>query len=225
MTDGPSQPGPRGHGWNEGRVLLEAALVLVAGLVLALAANQISPHGLKLTRDYFPQMTNPVAAAPVLKTSAPVALPGTNSASRTNTNIVVEKLRQQGLAIVDREQAVRLYQDPQYAQELVIFVDARGDADYQAGHVPGAYQLDHFHPEKYLPTALPACQMANRIVVYCNGGDCEDSRFTAVTLHQAAGLPLDKLSVYVGGFADWSTNGLPVELGVRKSGNLWEVKK
>jgi glucose-6-phosphate-specific signal transduction histidine kinase len=86
-----------------------------------------------------------------------------------------------------------------------------------------AYQLDHYYPERYLPTVLPACQTAQRIVVYCNGGDCEEGEFTALTL-RSAGLPAERLGVYFGGMTEWATNGLPVELGARKSGNLRTAK-
>ena len=36
------------------KILLEALVVLVVGIALALVANQISPRGLVLTRNYFP---------------------------------------------------------------------------------------------------------------------------------------------------------------------------
>jgi hypothetical protein len=31
------------------------------------------------------------------------------------------------------------------------------DEHYRAGHIPGAFQLDHYHPENYLAAVLP-CQ-------------------------------------------------------------------
>lgn len=60
--------------------------------------------------------------------------------------------------------------------------------------------------------------------MYCDGGDCEDSEFAAVTLREI-GVPNAKLSIYTGGFTEWSTNGLPFEVGARKSGNLRNEKK
>jgi rhodanese-related sulfurtransferase len=107
---------------------------------------------------------------------------------------------------------------------LVVFVDARDDQHYQEGHVPGAYQLDHYRPEKYLAPVLLVCQTAHQIVVYCNGGDCEDSEFTAITLRDA-GILREKLLIYGGGLTEWLTNGLPVEIGPRNSGNLRNASK
>lgn len=104
-----------------------------------------------------------------------------------------------------------------------MFLDARDEAHYQAGHIPGAHLFDHYRAPNYLPTVLPVCLVAETILVYCNGGDCEDSEFAAVTLREV-GVPGDKLGVLVGGFQQWETNGLPVELGVRNSGQLREAR-
>jgi rhodanese-related sulfurtransferase len=112
-----------------------------------------------------------------------------------------------------------LYQDPPRAQELIVFVDARDDSRYQEGHVPGAYPFDRYYPENQLPGVLPPCQMAEVIVVYCGGGDCDDSEFAAVALRDA-GIPAERLGVYAGGMTEWVAQGLPVEIGPRGSGNI-----
>jgi rhodanese-related sulfurtransferase len=110
----------------------------------------------------------------------------------------------------------------QYAQGLVLFVDARDDRHFQEGHIPGAHQLDHFRPENYLSAVLAVCTSAEKIVVYCNGGDCEDSEFTAIMLTQA-GVPADRLFIYAGGISEWKQHGEPVELGARGSGVMKET--
>jgi 3-mercaptopyruvate sulfurtransferase SseA len=55
------------------------------------------------------------------------------------------------------------------------------------------------------------------VVVYCTGGDCEDSRLTAVMLSQA-GVDKAKLFVYAGGITEWKAKSMPLEIGARKSG-------
>ena len=72
---------------------------------------------------------------------------------------------------------------------------------------------------KIFGDVLPVCQKAEQIVVYCNGGDCDDSE-TAALLLRDVGIPNQKLFVYGGGMAEWITNSLPVETGARNSGNL-----
>lgn len=127
------------------------------------------------------------------------------------------RLREAGLRVVDDAEVVRLFQDPRRTQELIVFVDARDERHFREGHIPGAHPFDRYRPEEYLPNLLPVCQTAEEIVVYCTGGDCEDSEFAALALRDA-GVPVERLAVYVGGIAAWQTLGQPVETGDRGSG-------
>ena len=205
------------------QVLLEGLLVAVIGALGALVANEISPRGLALGRDYFPG---------AVRRSQPTSLAGNLTARTVGTNApsvspgagVSERLQAKGLHLVDSNQVAALFRDPRYEQELVVFVDARDDRHYQEGHVPGAYQLDHYRAENFLPIVLPVCQTADQIVVYCNGGDCEDSEFAATTLSEA-GTPKTRLLIYGGGMAEWATNGMPVEIGPRGSGVMRGTSK
>ena len=70
-----------------------------------------------------------------------------------------------------------------------------------------------------MPTVLPLCLNAQKIVVYCTGGACEDSEFAALMLRDS-GVPAENLYVYIGGMAEWTTNALPVEAGPRGSGQV-----
>ena len=102
---------------------------------------------------------------------------------------------------------------------MVVFVDARNEEEYQISHIPGAYEFDPYRSGKYYDVVLPVCRKAENIVVYCNGGDCDDSE-TAALLLRDMGIPNQKLFVYGGGITEWKTNGLPVETGARNSGIL-----
>jgi rhodanese-related sulfurtransferase len=195
-------------------VLLEAVLVGAAGLAMAFVSNALSPRGLKLTRNYSPGSA--LATAGALGNFG-----GTNALG--NARLLEAQLRAEGLQFAHDSQVANFFADPKRGQELVIFVDARDDDHYQAGHIPGAYQLDHYHPENYLAAVLPACQVAEKIVVYCKGGSCEDSEQTALLLRDSSGVPKDRLFVYAGGFDEWSANHRPVEIGQRNSGQLHEA--
>ena len=105
----------------------------------------------------------------------------------------------------------------------MLLIDARDDQHYEAGHIPGAWQFAHYHPDQYLPSILPACMGAQKVVVYCNGGACEDSEFAAIMLRDA-GVPGDNLFVYAGGISEWMTTGQAVETGARRSGSLSKPK-
>lgn len=197
-------------------IVVEAAIVAIVGAGLALAANELSPRGLTLSRDYFPKGTNaiPAAAKPVQVADSPAA---TNESSEADQ--LSGRLRDKGLQEVKRSQVDVFFHDPRAQDGRIVFVDARDEDHYQEGHIPGAYELDPYHPEKKLETVLPLCEAAEEVVVYCTGGDCEDSD-TAALLLRDAGVPGRKLFVYGGGFEDWEANHLPVETGARNSGVL-----
>ena len=198
------------------RVLQEGALVAVIGAALAFAANGFSPHRLELARDYFPgtKLTLPAPAASTNLTSS--------AASPTNSSldIFAASLRENGLQLADGPQAIQFFRDPRREQDGVIFIDARNDEHYRAGHIPGAYHFDRFQPENYLTNVLQVCLIAQQIVFYCNGGDCDDSEHAAIILRDSLGIPKEKVFVYGGGMNEWTTNGLPIELGSRNSGQL-----
>ena len=134
-------------------------------------------------------------------------------------------LAEKGLQGLESDKAEQLFQDPRYQSDQIIFIDARDDKHFDEGHIPGAYQLDRFRPEAYLPAVLPACTRAEQVVVYCNGGACEDSLFAAEMLRDNGLVKNEKLFVYTGGIADWQAKGRPVETGARKSGVMKETKK
>jgi rhodanese-related sulfurtransferase len=196
-------------------ILLESLLVAVAGFVFAVLANAISQRGLSLRRDYFPARNDSAGA---LITSA--TNQGANRATWTTPSVTpTERLNQAGIHTIDDDKAANLIADPRYGAGLIIFVDARDEDHYLAGHIPGAYEYDRYHPETYLAEVLPACQAAEQIVVYCNGGDCEDSEFAALALRDA-GIPNQKLFVYVNGIKGWVAHESVIEIGLRRSGNL-----
>jgi rhodanese-related sulfurtransferase len=196
-------------------ILLEAAVVMAVAAAFAFAANQLSPHGLKLGRDYFPRAASASRMPP--KISPPAGTLPASAPENSETAEIDQRIKSKGLQPIDRAQTERLFHDPRYQQGLVVFIDARDEDLYAQGHIPGAYPLDRYHPEKDLATDLAPCQNADRVVVYCTGGDCEDAEYTALLLRDA-GVSNQNLFVYGGGFDDWSASHLPLEQGARDSG-------
>ena len=204
------------------RVLQEAALVAVIGAALAFAANALSPRGLLLTRNYFPgsKLTPPTPV--VERTNVTGA-----AAAKTNSPIELlsARLQAEGLQLAESNRVMQFFHDPRREQDGIIFIDARDEEHYRAGHIPGAYHFDRFHPEDYLTNVVQVCLTAEEIVFYCNGGDCDDSEHAAIMLRDSMGIPKEKVFVYGGGFTEWATNGLPIELGLRNSGQLTNLVK
>jgi rhodanese-related sulfurtransferase len=97
------------------------------------------------------------------------------------------------------------------AKSTLIF-DARPSSFYQQGHVPGALNLarDNFaHDYRQLDGVLKDAQ-DKPIIVYCGGGDCHDSRLVANAL---VTLGYDDVSVFTGGWQEWSAANLPATTG------------
>ena len=206
-----------------GKILSEAVVAAVVGAILALAANQISPKRLNLARNYFPEV-KPVSLPTQTTTNTTQTATGTNeTATPSEAESPIARLKAKGLQVVDFEQVKKLLRDPGFQNGSIIFIDARED-EYQAGHIPGAYHLDYYHPDRYLPAVLPVCQNASRIVVYCSGGDCEDSELTALMLRDG-GVPNEKLFVYSGGMTEWDEKKEPIETGERNSGKMLPATK
>ena len=195
--------------------LREGLWIAILAAALALAANAISPRGLSLTRNYFPR------AASGAEVVATQLHSGAGEAAVTNGAVAktMARLAAEGLKVVTLQETERFFRDPRFAQGLLVFLDARDDALYQAGHIPGAYQFDHYRAPTFLPTILPVCSVAEQVLVYCTGGDCEDSEFAAITLRDL-GVKADKLMVFASGFHAWEAADLPVETGARNSGKL-----
>jgi rhodanese-related sulfurtransferase len=197
-------------------VILEAVLVAAAGMALAFAANLVSPRGLALTRNYFPaDITRPRSTGNTVAVS--------NAPATSPDRLTMARLREQGLQSVDYDQVVQLFRDPRCQKGAIVFIDARDEQHFQAGHVPAAREFDPYYPEKYFAAVLPACRAAEQIVVYCNGGDCEDSESAALLLRDV-GIATNKLFIYIGGIAEWTARGLPVETGNPDRGTSIPVK-
>jgi rhodanese-related sulfurtransferase len=204
------------------KVVFEGALVAFIGALVALAGNAISPRGINLRHDFF-HVADRARPNPATSTANPVssnslALPAPGNTSVAASNDLAAALKQEGLGLVDGARAVQLFNDPRRLQNLVIFIDARHDEEYRAGHIPGAYQFDYYYANKFLGTIVPVVQQAEAIVVYCNGGECTDSHYAALELANFA--PREKLMVYAGGITEWKAMGHEVETGERNSGTL-----
>lgn len=191
-------------------------MVAAVGLVLAFVANQLSPRGLTLSRDYFRTGTHPVAKS-VATVPGPNGATNAGSTNAASSPSPAASLHAKGLQTTDLATARGLFEDPRYRQSAFLFVDARNDKHYQDGHVPGAFQLDYYRPDSHLPLVIPLAQIAEKVIVYCNGGSCEDSELAALMLRDA-GVPSEKLFIFVGGFSEWAGAGLPIESGLRDSG-------
>lgn len=106
------------------------------------------------------------------------------------------------LAAISIEQAKLFFDDE------VLFVDARDEGYFEAGHIKGAmkniflYELI-FNIEEKQNKDTP-------LVVYCGDPGCGDSEQLAYDLKDSG---FTKLYVFKGGWLEWSKAGYPSEVG------------
>ena len=90
-------------------------------------------------------------------------------------------------------------------REDVVVLDVRPEAEYRAGHIPGARSI----PVDELEERLGELPEQQEVVAYCRGPYCVFSD-EAVQKLSAAGRKARRLS---GGLPDWAAEGRPVEEG------------
>ncbi len=70
----------------------------------------------------------------------------------------------------------------------VLWLDARPDAQYQADHIPHAYQLNEDRWSELLPQFLTLWSPDKKTVVYCSSQSCAASHEVARRLREEAQL-------------------------------------
>ncbi|HEV7574151.1 MAG TPA: rhodanese-like domain-containing protein [Thermoanaerobaculia bacterium] len=97
-----------------------------------------------------------------------------------------------------------------------LFLDARRTSVYEQGHIPGARTYSVWESDiddkvqKLFAERSDTSAQALPIVIYCSGGDCEDSHMLAQKLW---GIQFNNVYVYKDGFPDWQQHGAPVHTG------------
>ena len=88
----------------------------------------------------------------------------------------------------------------------VLFLDARRTSVYEQGHIAGARSFSVWEADvdekvnKLFEERNDPAQQLQPIVIYCSGGDCEDSHMLAQKLW---GLQFNNVYVYKDGYPDW----------------------
>ncbi|MBI1389645.1 MAG: hypothetical protein GC154_14500 [bacterium] len=93
-------------------------------------------------------------------------------------------------------------------QGAAIIIDARPAEDYALGHIPGAINLPFNEFDAYFEELGPSLPKDFPIVVYCGGGNCDDSH---EVLYQLQARNFQDLSIYTEGWREWSQGDFPTE--------------
>jgi len=186
------------------QVVGEAALLAAVSICLAGIYNLTAPkeRSLAWIGHYSAGDLQPQAATPEASASSPTA--GGSKYLRT-----IAPPKDPGLPYL--EVAGDVAQRLQAAGALII--DARRSDAYERGHIPGARSIaiwERDADEKIGALQKEAIPFEQVMVVYCSGGDCEDSKILSEKLGMTG---FYNIYVYKEGFPDWERRGLPVHRG------------
>jgi len=94
-----------------------------------------------------------------------------------------------------------------------LFLDARRSSVYAEGHIAGARSVSVWEADVDERVGALLAEGGHEkvpVVIYCSGGDCEDSHMLAQKLF---GAGFENLYVYRDGWPDWQKRGLPGRTG------------
>ncbi len=101
-----------------------------------------------------------------------------------------------------------------YSRKTVPFLDARRTSVYRDGHIAGARPFSVWESDvddKVKAYFAEGTDQSAPIVVYCSGGNCEDSHMLAEKLYLVG---FDNVLIYKDGYPDWLQRGMPVSKGI-----------
>ncbi len=215
--------------------LIEAATLIVAAAVCAMVANAFASRERKLVvvsgaPAISPAPARRIAVATPQPTPMTPATPATTAATVNRPPATPKPSTPPKQPTTENRQpttAFNPHPDKAYIEILgddvealhgkgVLFLDARRTSVYEQGHIPGARpysvwesDIDEKVNKLFAERSDPRDQNLP-IVIYCSGGDCEDSHMLAQKLW---GIQFNNVYVYRDGFPDWQKRGLPIHTG------------
>ena len=184
---------------------VEAAGFLILALLAAAVSNAVA--GPERRVKWIGSYQAKAAAAPVKPT------PGAASAATPSLGAPAGAKAfpphpDKASADISGEDVVELY-----SRKTVPFLDARRTSVYRDGHIAGARPFSVWEADvddKIKAYFAEGTDQSAPIVVYCSGGNCEDSHMLAEKLYLVG---FDNVLIYKDGYPDWVNRGLPVTKG------------
>lgn len=216
--------------------LLETATIVVVAIVLALISNAFAnrERALSLTQTYAAPTRDgqPPREAMILEDETPEqAPPSTEDATPAGTaggdspaSAVPQPTRDLSTPDIlerfppteDLPSVTITGDDAEFLHSRgALFLDARRTAEYRSGHIAGARSFPVWEAdidERVARFAEQNFDTDTPIVIYCSGGECQDSHMLAQKLW---GMFYNNLLVYEGGFPDWQQRNGPISRGAQ----------
>lgn len=222
--------------WSAARI---AALVVFAALCAAISnfaaaparklawagsyprALQVGPPALEVPASAPAPSPVPAGPAPSAEGAPPAA---SAAATSKETTVVPSPAPAPAAAPVDSGKAFPPHPDKSAVEippddvELLhrrkaLFLDARRSSVFAEGHIAGARSFPVWESDiddRVKALFAEGLDQQAPVVVYCSGGNCEDSHMLAEKLYMVG---FDNVLIYKDGFPDWQKRGLPVSKG------------
>lgn len=149
------------------------------------------------------------ALATILLATALALINNTINANRIPLHLSLDVRTYPNLYV--KSEAINLTLDDAYRQlmdEGAMFLDARPQFEFEAGHIMTAINVPAHSLTEETPVLLYQLPKDTPIVVYCSGERCEDSKTLANLLIE---MDFSHVLVFAGGYEEWDGAGLPVE--------------
>jgi rhodanese-related sulfurtransferase len=183
----------------------EAVVFLVVAIVAAVVSNVLAGPERKLQ---WIGRYEPVTGALPARVATPPPAPHLEAGAPADSGRIFPPHPQKAWVEITGDDAVALH-----ARGDILFLDARRSSVYRQGHIPGARSISVWEADvddKVKALFSEGRDQSAPIVVYCSGGDCEDSHMLGEKLYFVG---FDNVLVYKDGFPDWQKRGLPVRTG------------
>lgn len=170
----------------------EVLIILIAGVILGLVANKISPKGIPLVRDDSDRFKID-STATVNKDKTKQDRKYTKEGFVKPQNIPVELVKQ-------------------LFDEGVVFIDGREANEFAEGRIKGARNIpykdfkDKTKEEKQ--QIMKGLDKEQTLVSYCGSDSCEISIDNAYEMAKAG---YNDIKIYLGGYKEWTKLGYPTE--------------
>lgn len=162
--------------------------VMVVASLLGIVVNAVRPNGIPLIQS----------GAPV-ETALHVA--HTDSVAADTTHALAE-------GAISLSEMKRIFDEG-----TAIILDARDASEYQQGHIPGAINIPYDRIPEYFDVLNSQVPMDAQVVCYCRSLTCDFSDQLATELRV---MGYQNVSVFSGGWEQWTTAGYPIEGKVDK---------
>jgi rhodanese-related sulfurtransferase len=157
--------------------------VMVVATLMGVVVNAVRPNGIALIQS----------GAPVSTVQHPAAA---DSAAADTTHALAE-------GAISLAEMKRLFDEG-----TAIILDARDAAEYEQGHIPGAINIPYDRIPEYFDILNSQVPMDAHVVVYCRSLTCDFSDQLATELKI---IGYQNVSVFSGGWDQWTTAGYPIE--------------